>query len=106
MNVFMECIHAASSLFVSQLIEEVQVKQPEVEFVLERADHLYKDSPPNQPGKVRESNTTPMIHLLKGTNKKLEAHMLFPYATNVILWKHFQDILSVKYACLLYSFGQ
>uniref|UniRef100_A0A671Z332 Dystrophin n=1 Tax=Sparus aurata TaxID=8175 RepID=A0A671Z332_SPAAU len=45
------------------LIEEVQVKQPEVEFVLERADHLYKDSPPNQTGKVRESNTTLMIHL-------------------------------------------
>uniref|UniRef100_A0A671Z343 Dystrophin n=1 Tax=Sparus aurata TaxID=8175 RepID=A0A671Z343_SPAAU len=85
------------------LIEEVQVKQPEVEFVLERADHLYKDSPPNQTGKVRESNTTLMIHLLKGTNRKLAAHMLFSYAADVILWKHFQDMLSVKYTRLLYS---
>lgn len=106
MNLFMECIHVALSLFVSQLIEEVQVKQPEVEFVLERADHLYKESPPNQPGKVKESNTMLMIHLLKGTNRKLAAHMLFSYAADVILWKHFQDMLSVKYTQLLYSFGQ
>uniref|UniRef100_A0A671Z337 Dystrophin n=1 Tax=Sparus aurata TaxID=8175 RepID=A0A671Z337_SPAAU len=85
----------------ARLIEEVQVKQPEVEFVLERADHLYKDSPPNQTGKVRESNTTLMIHLLKGTNRKLAAHMLFSYAADVILWKHFQDMLSVKYTRFL-----
>ena len=36
-----------------QLIEEVQVKQPEVESVLKRADQLYKDSPHSQPDKVR-----------------------------------------------------
>ncbi|TMS11567.1 Dystrophin [Larimichthys crocea] len=36
-----------------RLIEEVQVKQPEVEFVLERADQLYKDSPPSQADKMK-----------------------------------------------------
>ncbi|XP_038572130.1 dystrophin isoform X3 [Micropterus salmoides] len=36
-----------------KLTEEVQVKQPEVEFVLERADQLYKDNPPSQPDKVK-----------------------------------------------------
>ncbi|XP_041822402.1 dystrophin isoform X9 [Chelmon rostratus] len=36
-----------------RLIEEVQVKQPEVEFVLERADQLYKDGPPSKPDKVK-----------------------------------------------------
>ncbi|XP_030010425.1 dystrophin isoform X10 [Sphaeramia orbicularis] len=36
-----------------RLIEEIQVKQPEVEFVLERADQLYKDVPPSQPDKVK-----------------------------------------------------
>ncbi|KAM3585392.1 uncharacterized protein V6R79_016686 [Siganus canaliculatus] len=37
----------------SKLIEEVEVKQPEVEAVLERADRLYRDSPPGQPDKVK-----------------------------------------------------
>nr|XP_057908480.1 dystrophin isoform X8 [Doryrhamphus excisus] len=35
------------------LIEEVQVKQPEVESALERADQLYKDVPLSQPEKVK-----------------------------------------------------
>lgn len=32
------------------------MKQPEVELVLERADQLYKDSPPGQADKVSKSN--------------------------------------------------
>ncbi|KAM7375197.1 hypothetical protein PAMA_014334 [Pampus argenteus] len=36
-----------------RLIEEVQVKQPEVEFVLERSNQLYKEIPARQPDKVR-----------------------------------------------------
>uniref|UniRef100_A0A8D3EGG4 Dystrophin n=1 Tax=Scophthalmus maximus TaxID=52904 RepID=A0A8D3EGG4_SCOMX len=39
-----------------QIIDEVQVKQPEVEAVLVRADQLYKDTPPGQTDKVRKSN--------------------------------------------------
>lgn len=42
---------------LGQLIEEVQVKQPDVEFVLERANELYKEIPASQPDKVRTSNT-------------------------------------------------
>lgn len=50
------CFHC----FVSpQLVEEVQAKQPEVEFVLERADQLYKDGPPSRPDRVRRSNGEP-----------------------------------------------
>ncbi len=69
-----------------QLIEEVQVKQPEVELVLERADQLYKDCPPGQADKVRKSNTMSVICLLKGTNCFLVAY--FSYAANCMLWKH------------------
>lgn len=36
-----------------RLIEEVKAKQPEVEFVLERADQLYKDIPSSQADKVK-----------------------------------------------------
>uniref|UniRef100_A0A8D2ZD00 Dystrophin n=1 Tax=Scophthalmus maximus TaxID=52904 RepID=A0A8D2ZD00_SCOMX len=39
-----------------RIIDEVQVKQPEVEAVLVRADQLYKDTPPGQTDKVRKSN--------------------------------------------------
>uniref|UniRef100_A0A3Q1JKZ4 Dystrophin n=1 Tax=Anabas testudineus TaxID=64144 RepID=A0A3Q1JKZ4_ANATE len=41
-----------------RIIEEVQVKQPEVESVLDRAGQLYRDSSPNQPDKVTKSNCT------------------------------------------------
>ncbi|XP_054864358.1 dystrophin isoform X3 [Amphiprion ocellaris] len=45
-----------------RLIEEVQVRHPEVESVLDRADQLFKDTPPGQPimvkyGKLREDWT-------------------------------------------------
>ncbi len=60
-----------------QLIEEVQVKQPEVEFVLERADQLFKDSPPDQPNKVSKSNAMTIIYLLKETDSILVAYFLF-----------------------------
>lgn len=36
----------------------MQVKQPEVESVLDRAGQLYRDSSPNQPDKVTKSNGT------------------------------------------------
>ncbi|XP_037829862.1 dystrophin isoform X1 [Kryptolebias marmoratus] len=37
----------------AKLIEEVHVKQPEVEFVLERANQMFKDTPPGQVDKVK-----------------------------------------------------
>ncbi|TNN46375.1 Dystrophin [Liparis tanakae] len=36
-----------------RLIEEVQVKHPEVELVLKKTDQLYKDSPHSQPDKMK-----------------------------------------------------
>ena len=51
-----------------QVIEEVQVRQPEVESVLERAGQLFKDAPPGQPDKVRKSDS--------GTNRILPAYTL------------------------------
>ena len=44
----------SNCLLFLQLVEEVQVKQPEVEAVLERADQLFKENPPNQQDKVMD----------------------------------------------------
>ncbi|MEQ2188262.1 hypothetical protein GOODEAATRI_013214, partial [Goodea atripinnis] len=40
---------------LQQLIEDVQLKKPEVEFVLERANQLYKETPPGWLDKVNEA---------------------------------------------------
>ncbi|XP_070787037.1 dystrophin-like [Enoplosus armatus] len=60
-----------------RLIEEVQVKQPEVEFVLERADRLYKDSPPSLPDKVKyvklRENWTVILELVRQHKERMAA---------------------------------
>ncbi|XP_044044302.1 dystrophin isoform X13 [Siniperca chuatsi] len=60
-----------------RLIEEVQVKQPEVELVLERADQLYKDSPPSQPDKVKyaklKEDWTVILDLVRQHKEKMAA---------------------------------
>lgn len=43
-------------LYFLQVNEEVRAKEPIIESVLNRADQLYKDNPPNQPDKVSKSN--------------------------------------------------
>lgn len=48
--------YCSLSSLILQLINEVKVKQPDVECVLEKADQLYRDSPLEQPGKVRKLN--------------------------------------------------
>ncbi|KAM6958012.1 dystrophin isoform 1-T1 [Tautogolabrus adspersus] len=61
----------------SRLIEEVQVKQPEVEFVLERADQLFKDSPPSQPDKVKygklREDWTVILELVRQHKERMAA---------------------------------
>ncbi|XP_051284309.1 dystrophin isoform X4 [Dicentrarchus labrax] len=60
-----------------RLIEEVQVKQPEVEFVLERADQLYKDSPPSRPDKVKyaklKEDWTVILELVRQHKERMAA---------------------------------
>ncbi|XP_029306035.1 LOW QUALITY PROTEIN: dystrophin [Cottoperca gobio] len=60
-----------------RLIEEVQVKQPEVEFVLERADRLYKDSAPSQPDKVKyvklREDWTVILELVRQHKERMAA---------------------------------
>uniref|UniRef100_A0A8D2ZD64 Dystrophin n=1 Tax=Scophthalmus maximus TaxID=52904 RepID=A0A8D2ZD64_SCOMX len=57
-----------------RIIDEVQVKQPEVEAVLVRADQLYKDTPPGQTDKVRKSNYwTVILELLRQHKERLAA---------------------------------
>ncbi|XP_069568938.1 dystrophin isoform X2 [Brachyistius frenatus] len=60
-----------------RLIEEVQVKQPEVEFVLERADQLFKDTPPGQPDKVKygrlRADWTVILELVRQHKERMAA---------------------------------
>lgn len=56
-----DCMKCRPDFFVCvpllhQLIEEVQVRQPEVERVLERAEELYRDAPLEQADKVRKAD--------------------------------------------------
>ncbi|KAM6893658.1 dystrophin [Xenentodon cancila] len=59
------------------LIEEVQVKQPEVEFVLERADQLYRNIPPGQGDKVKyaklREDWTVILELLRQHKERTAA---------------------------------
>ncbi|XP_035481958.2 dystrophin isoform X3 [Scophthalmus maximus] len=60
-----------------RIIDEVQVKQPEVEAVLVRADQLYKDTPPGQTDKVRyvqlKEDWTVILELLRQHKERLAA---------------------------------
>ncbi|XP_038138063.1 dystrophin isoform X4 [Cyprinodon tularosa] len=60
-----------------RLIEDVQLKKPEVEFVLERADRLYKETPAGWPdkgkyGKLREDWTV-ILELLQKHKERTAA---------------------------------
>nr|XP_046237962.1 dystrophin isoform X12 [Scatophagus argus] len=63
-----------------RLIEEVQVKQPDVEFVLERANQLYKDSPPSQPNKVKyaklREDWTVILELVRQHKERMAAQLV------------------------------
>ncbi|XP_068612642.1 dystrophin isoform X3 [Brachionichthys hirsutus] len=60
-----------------RLVEEVQVKQPEVEFVLERANQLLRDSPPNQKDKVKhiklKEDWTVILELVRQHKERMAA---------------------------------
>ncbi|XP_049425588.1 dystrophin isoform X1 [Epinephelus fuscoguttatus] len=60
-----------------RLGEEVQVKKPEVESVLQRADHLYRDSPPSQPDKMKyvklREDWTVILELLRQHRERTAA---------------------------------
>ncbi|XP_049919112.1 dystrophin isoform X5 [Epinephelus moara] len=60
-----------------RLVEEVQVKKPEVESVLQRADHLYRDSPPSQPDKMKyvklREDWTVILELLRQHRERTAA---------------------------------
>lgn len=58
-----------------RLIEEVQARQPEVEFVLERGEQLYKDNPPSQPDMVKyaklKEDWTVILELLRQHKERM-----------------------------------
>ncbi|XP_055363081.1 dystrophin isoform X4 [Betta splendens] len=60
-----------------RMIEEVQVKQPEVEFVLERAGQLYKDTSPGHPDKVKSAKLkedwTVILELVRQHKERMAA---------------------------------
>ncbi|XP_076736198.1 dystrophin isoform X5 [Maylandia zebra] len=64
----------------ARLINEVQVKQPEVECVLEKADQLYKDSPLEQPGKMKyirlRESWTVILELLQQHKERTAAQLI------------------------------
>lgn len=49
------CFAVTTLCLLQQVMEEVQVKQPEVDSVLERADRVLKEVPDTQTEKVRRS---------------------------------------------------
>ncbi|XP_067349213.1 dystrophin isoform X7 [Channa argus] len=60
-----------------RIIEEVQVKQPEVELVLERAGQLYKDTPPSQQDKMKyaklKEDWTVILELVRQHKERMAA---------------------------------
>ncbi|KAI9525953.1 hypothetical protein NQZ68_002501 [Dissostichus eleginoides] len=71
-----------------RLVEEVQVKQPEVEAVLERADQLFKENPPNQQDKVRyvklREDWTVMLELVRQHKERMAALLIAKKATETL----------------------
>ncbi|XP_034072729.1 dystrophin isoform X5 [Gymnodraco acuticeps] len=71
-----------------RLVEEVQVKQPEVEAVLERADQLFKENPPNQQDKVRyvklREDWTVTLELLRQRKERMAALLIAKKATETL----------------------
>ncbi|XP_030603146.1 dystrophin isoform X3 [Archocentrus centrarchus] len=64
----------------ARLIKEVQVKHPEVEFVLERADQLYKDTPHGQPDKMKyvelRESWTVILELCQQHKERMAAQLI------------------------------
>ncbi|XP_039997801.1 dystrophin [Xiphias gladius] len=60
-----------------RIIEEVQAKKPEVESTLERADRLYRDTPPSQPDKVKyaklKEDWTVILELVRQHKQRMDA---------------------------------
>ncbi|KAF3857322.1 hypothetical protein F7725_009181 [Dissostichus mawsoni] len=71
-----------------RLVEEVQVKQPEVEAVLERADQLFKENPPNQQDKVRyvklREDWTVILELVRQHKERMAALLIAKKATETL----------------------
>ncbi|XP_078147159.1 dystrophin isoform X1 [Centroberyx gerrardi] len=71
-----------------KLVEEVQVKQPEVEFVLERANQLYKDNPPSQPEKVKNAKLkedwTVILELVRQHKERMAALLVAKKANETL----------------------
>ncbi|KAK5847635.1 hypothetical protein PBY51_016746 [Eleginops maclovinus] len=63
-----------------RLVEEVQVKQPEVESVLERANQLYRENPPNQQDKMKyvkfREDWTVILELVRQHKERMAALLL------------------------------
>ncbi|XP_035768824.1 dystrophin-like [Neolamprologus brichardi] len=64
----------------ARLINEVKVKQPDVECVLEKADQLYRDSPLEQPGKMKyirlRESWTVILELLQQHKERTAAQLI------------------------------
>ncbi|KAM3857230.1 dystrophin [Diretmus argenteus] len=71
-----------------KLVDEVQVKQPEVESVLERANQLYKDNPPSQPEKVKFSKLkqdwTVILELVRQHKERMAALLVAKKANETL----------------------
>ncbi|CAN9498333.1 unnamed protein product [Ophioblennius macclurei] len=71
-----------------RLPEEVQHKQPEVEFVLERASQLLKDAPANQPDKVKyeklREDWTVILELLRQHRERMAALLVAKKANETL----------------------
>ncbi|XP_060923329.1 dystrophin-like [Limanda limanda] len=71
-----------------RIMEEVQVKQPEVEVVLTRADQMYKDTPPNQPDKMKCSKLredwTVILELLRQHRERMAALLVARKTTETL----------------------
>ncbi|KAM9836007.1 dystrophin-like [Aulostomus maculatus] len=71
-----------------RLIEEVQVKQPEVELFLERAGQLYKESPPGQSDKVKyvklKEDWSVILELLRQHQERMAALLVAKKANETL----------------------
>ncbi|XP_075905519.1 dystrophin isoform X3 [Nelusetta ayraudi] len=72
----------------SQLVEEVQARQPEVVSVLERADRLYEDSAPNLPDKMKyvklKEDWTVILELLQQHRERMAALLVAKKANQTL----------------------
>ncbi|XP_062236415.1 dystrophin isoform X4 [Platichthys flesus] len=71
-----------------RIMEEVQVKEPEVEVVLTRADQMYKDTPPSQPDKMKcaklREDWTVILELLRQHRERMAALLVARKTTETL----------------------